>query len=189
MPPVYDQGSCGSCTANAFVAAYEFLHPKFMGSRLFLYYNERRIAGTTAIDDGALEKQLPYDITKFAVTPSDKCYADALRHLTISAYNVHPDVTSIKQALATGPVVVGINVFESFESAKVAKTGIVPMPTPGDPYVGGHAVVICGACDKRQMWIMRNSWGAGWGDGGYFYLPYLNLLDSNLSSDFWALTK
>ena len=40
-PPIYDQGQLGSCTANALVGAYQFDNLSFMGSRLFLYYNER----------------------------------------------------------------------------------------------------------------------------------------------------
>merc|ERR1719359_1875945 len=49
MPPVYDQGKLGSCTANALAACYEFAETKegvaaedqFRPSRLFIYYNER----------------------------------------------------------------------------------------------------------------------------------------------------
>ena len=42
MPPIYDQGQLGSCSANALCAAYAFDNPALLGSRLFLYYNERR---------------------------------------------------------------------------------------------------------------------------------------------------
>ena len=205
MPPVYQQEALGSCTANALAAAYEYLTPKFMGSRLFLYYNERKIENTTDIDAGAVisdgvhalekwgicsETELPYDVSKFAVEPSAQCYTDALKHRVLKAFNVHPDITSIKYKLSIGrPIVVGIRVFASFESAEVAKTGIVPMPKPGEECLGGHAVTLCFYDDAKQMWGLRNSWGPDWGDKGYFYLPYLYLLDSNLASDFWVLTK
>src|SRR5580692_7685401 len=56
---VYDQGQLGSCTANAIAGALEFEMLKqrlnaFTPSRLFIYYNERVIEGTTATDSGAL---------------------------------------------------------------------------------------------------------------------------------------
>src|SRR5471030_2868626 len=56
-PPVYDQGQLGSCTANAIGAAFEFAQMKeeladFMPSRLFIYYNERKIEGTVDQDAG-----------------------------------------------------------------------------------------------------------------------------------------
>ena len=205
MPPVYDQGQLGSCTANALSAAYEYLTPGFLGSRLFLYFNERKIENDTAEDNGAQisdgikalehyglcpETEWPYNTAKFANPPPTHCYTDALKHKVATAYNCHPDMTSVKSALASGlPIVVGIQVYESFESDEVAKTGIVPMPSPSDQCMGGHATLIVGFRDDQQMWIMRNSWGTAWSDGGYFYLPYLYLMDSNLSSDFWVITK
>ena len=53
MPPIYEQFQLGSCTANALVACYEYLTPNFMGSRMFLYYNERLIENDVAEDNGA----------------------------------------------------------------------------------------------------------------------------------------
>ena len=41
--------------------------------------------------------------------------------------------------------------------------------------------------DQTQVFIVRNSWGSGWGDGGYFYMPYAYLLDDNLSDDLWVI--
>ena len=38
------------------------------------------------------------------------------------------------------------------------------MPHPGEPSVGGHAVCMCGYDDSRRVFIVRNSWGASWGD-------------------------
>ena len=205
MPCVYDQGQLGSCTANAFVGAYQFLTPQFMGSRLFLYFNERRLEGSTSVDAGAYiydgakaiktwglcpESDLPYDVTKFAAPPSARCYMAGLKHRAVSMQNVYPDSTSIKRTLAGGiPITVGILVFASFETAQVARTGVVPMPTAGDPCLGGHAILCVGYDDVKQRWIMRNSWGPYWGDRGYFYLPYQYLLDPSLSSDFWVINS
>ena len=53
--------------------------------------------------------------------------------------------------------------------------------------VGGHAVVAVGYDDSDRVFICRNSWGEGWGDAGYFYMPYAYLLDNNLSDDFWTV--
>lgn len=59
MPPVYDQGQLGSCTANAIAGAIEYLclkqnyKWKFTPSRLFIYYNERVVEGSVFQDAGA----------------------------------------------------------------------------------------------------------------------------------------
>lgn len=203
MPPVYDQLKLGACTANALVACYECLTPNFMGSRLFLYYNERLIENTIAQDCGTqifdgvkaletygvcLESEYPYVVSRFSVQPPQKCYTNALRHKVLKALNVRADLTSLKTCLAAGyPMVVGIEIYTSFETELVAKTGFVTMPCPKDSLLGGHAVCIVGYDDSRQIFIMRNSWGSSWGDNGHFYLPYVYLTNPTLTSDIWTL--
>jgi C1A family cysteine protease len=78
-------------------------------------------------------------------------------------------------------------VYDSFESQDVAKTGVVPMPTPDESVLGGHAVVAVGYDDSTQRFLVRNSWGSGWGQEGYFTIPYAYLTDAGLSADFWTL--
>ena len=63
----------------------------------------------------------------------------------------------------------------------------MPLPSSIDTPIGGHAVLAVGYDDEDHVFICRNSWGASWGDAGYFYMPYAYLLDSNLSSDFWTI--
>jgi len=58
------------------------------------------------------------------------------------------------------------------------------MPKPNEQLEGGHAVLAVGYDDANQWFIVRNSWGTGWGMKGYFTLPYSYLLDQNLSDDF-----
>ena len=90
--------------------------------------------------------------------------------------------------LASGyPFVFGFTVYASFESAAVAKTGKMPMPKSGEQVVGGHAVLAVGYNNDQRVFIIRNSWGDGWGDKGYFYMPYAYLLDDNLADDLWTI--
>merc|ERR1712159_888851 len=53
--------------------------------------------------------------------------------------------------------------------------------------MGGHAVLCCGYDDEKEMFIVRNSWGADWGMDGYFLMPYAFMLDKNSASDSWIV--
>ena len=61
------------------------------------------------------------------------------------------------------------------------------MPAASEQVLGGHAVVAVGYDDSQQRFIIRNSWGTGWGQQGYFTMPYAYLTERNLSSDFWTI--
>lgn len=205
--PVEDQGSLGSCTANALVGMLEYLEivhkvPFVDLSRLFVYYNERVIENTVNEDSGAmlrdgiktlvrqgvcLEKNWPYRIAKFAVKPPASCYREAVNYQVLS-YQRILTVQEMRACLADGfPFVFGFAVYESFESQKVARTGIVPMPGFAERQLGGHAVLAVGYNDAQKRFIVRNSWGVGWGMRGYFTMPYEYLADRYLSDDFWAV--
>ena len=207
-PPVYDQGQLGSCTANAIGAAIEFDRMKqglddFVPSRLFIYYNERKIEGTVSIDAGAMirdgiktvasdgacpEPEWPYVISKFATRPPAKCYRDAQLDRVVSYQRLIQELNQMKGCLASGfPFVFGFTVYESFETEAVSKSGHAPMPAVGERAVGGHAVVAVGYEESKQWFIVRNSWGAGWGMKGYFTMPYAYLLGPGLSQDFWTI--
>ncbi len=208
-PPVENQGQLGSCTANALVGGLEFLELKdglklVDLSRLFIYYDERVIEHTVKSDSAAQirdgiktlakqgvcpEKEWPYNIVKFAVKPTDVCYKDALQH-EITSYHRILTLDDMRICLAGGfPFVFGFTVYESFESQQVAQTGIVDMPKPGEKVLGGHAVLAVGYDDSQQRFIVRNSWGASWGQNGYFTIPYGYLSDRNLSDDFWTIRR
>ena len=205
--PVEDQGNLGSCTANALVGALEFLEKKDSKpvkdlSRLFVYYNERVIEHSVKTDSGAMlrdgiktlakegvctEKTWPYIISKFAVKPSKKCYKEGLSY-TITSYHRILTLDEMLGCLADGyPFVFGFSVYESFESAEVAKTGVVPMPAQGERVLGGHAVLAVGYSESTKRFLVRNSWGPGWGEAGYFTMPYEYLSNRDLSDDFWTI--
>ena len=101
---------------------------------------------------------------------------------------VRQTLSQLRGCLASGdPFVFGFTVYESFESAAVARTGHAPLPAAGESAIGGHAVVGVGYDDVKQWFIVRNSWGARWGRKGYFTLPYAYVTDDDLASDFWTI--
>ena len=219
MPPVYDQGQLGSCTGNAIAGAMEYEWdrqglPDFVPSRLFVYYNERAIEGTVSSDAGAMirdgikvvnsegvcpETLWPYDIGMFTVKPPRRCYVAAEKDKAVQ-YEAIQTLGGLKDAIASNlAVVFGFTVYEEFESAAVAQSGVLPLPARGEKPVGGHAVLAVGYSDAKNQVIVRNSWGASWGDHGYFYMPYQYMTGSkassngspingaHLASDFWAI--
>lgn len=204
MPPIYDQGDLGSCTANAIAAAFEYELRKqkladFMPSRLAIYYGERVIEGSVDSDAGAeirdgmkvIAKQgagpeslWPYNVARFRQQPSAEYFAAAKSHLCISYERVDQTELGLKRALAAGyPVVFGFTVYESFESDAVANTGRVPMPRKDEEVLGGHAVVMTGYTGTRVR--VRNSWGVAWASSGYCTMPLDYVLNPDLASDFW----
>jgi len=174
-----------------------------MPSRLFIYYNERVIEHTVDNDNGAQirdgiksvnkqgvcpEKLWPYDVGSFTKKPSARCYTEALKHQVLSYQRVVRDLKSMKGCLAQGyPFVFGFTVYDGFETPTVARTGKLEMPKPNESVQGGHAVVAVGYDDSKKRFIVRNSWGPGWGLKGYFTMPYEYLEEENLSDDFWTI--
>ena len=205
--PVEEQGSVGSCTGQAFAGVLEYLDRRNDGahadvSRLFIYYNERKLENATGEDAGAYirdgikalkewgacdEYLWPYEERRWSVEPSPKAYRDALKR-RIKSYERVTSLYDLKAALAEGlPVVFGFMVYESFDSGEVGKTGSMSMPEAGEELRGGHAVLAVGYDDATRTLIVRNSWGETWGDKGYFYMPYAYADDPVLSDDFWTV--
>lgn len=206
---IEDQGNLGSCTGQAIAGAIELLNKRNLKpndvSRLFIYYYERLLEGTVHYDSGAyirdgikatnkygapLEKLWPYIINKFTVRPNTNAINDALRR-KVTLYQRVTDFNGCKDALMNGfPITIGFNVYSSFESKVVSKTGMMPYPnTKTERLLGGHAVLLVGYDDSTERFIARNSWGASWGDKGYFYMPYSVIQNTSMSGDFWVINS
>ena len=205
--PIEDQGNLGSCTGNAIAGAIELLDKRagrtLDVSRLYIYYYERLLEGTVNYDNGAyirdgmravynygapLESLWPYNISKFRNAPSAQAKADGARR-KVTLYQAVADHQGCLDSLAAGyPVVIGFDVYTSFASATVSRTGMMPYPnTSRERLLGGHAVLLVGYDKTRQVYIVRNSWGTNWGDRGYFYMPFQVIQNTSMSSDFWII--
>jgi C1A family cysteine protease len=163
------------------------------------------------------EVDMPYSDSGYTTAPSDKATADALAY-KISGSKMVTGIDGIKTALfvRNQPVLMGMTVYESMESETTAKTGVLPMPKADEQVMGGHAVLIVGYTDKLPdsvaaslpeetplerfldmlfgkkqpsgYFIVRNSWGVQWGDGGYFYMPY-EYVTKGYANEFWIINK
>lgn len=220
MQPVYDQGQLGSCQSHAADAIDAYIKGySFIPSHLFTYYNVRLLENTVDEDSGGTLRGTckalaqygtcnsnlwAYDISKFTVKPPEVAYSDAKCEEILTYYRVS-SINEIKQALASGHIpLIGIIVYDSFESATCMKTGIIPAPK--GKKLGGHAMdivayydiqpvkfnllnLVFGKKSSNGYFILRNSWGAGIGlDGtGYFQISYENY--QKIVMDEWIIVK
>lgn len=195
-------GSCTAFSSTGLLEFYYnkkgVKAPRF--SPLYVYYMERAImeAGQTARgekskaisqDTGASSYLAVYTLTNYGAAPESAMpYQDGKEALKIApsekalkeAQKYRPEgfaqiktIQGMKKALANGHAfILGMHVTESFMTSIVAREG--RMLTLGDRErsFGGHSVMAVGYDDEKEAFIIRNSWGEGWGQDGYFEMPY-----------------
>ncbi|MFN8239413.1 MAG: C1 family peptidase [Bacteroidales bacterium] len=154
------------------------------------------------------EEYCPYVVADFDIEPSAFLYAFAQNYQAITYYRLDPPGSVDKNALLLRikthlsmnlPSMFGFTVYTSINQAN--QTGKIPFPFTGDRVAGGHAIVAAGYDDNVRIkhsgtgapeykgaLLIRNSWGTGWGDNGYGWLPYEYVL-KGLATDWWSLLK
>ena len=171
MNPVKDQGQCGSCWSFAATATIEGRYAIKHGSKVILSEQQMVDCATacSACYGGWASSALQY-VQKAGGQMSAASYpyiADqgSCRFNSRSVQAKVSAVSSVadaKSALASGPVAIYLDASDSFQS-----------------YGGGifngvcgeynHAVtgVGWGSTGGSEYWIVRNSWGSGWGESGH----------------------
>lgn len=153
IPYIYDQGSIGSCTANALALLYKMkntINPIYEPSRLYIYAKSRLLHSKILEDEGSdvifgmevasrigicSEKMWPYDISKVNVIPPKSCDNDAKSYKITGPIFIDttmPDpilLRTIKKTLVSGsPILTAIMLYKSFMDEIVIKTGNVSIP-------------------------------------------------------------
>ena len=209
--PVEDQQSLGSCASCAVVGALEFLQikqgkPPVDRSRLFVYFNARKLRNAVGEDSGNTtaeviasvvafgvppEQEWPYRIEDFNREPPRRVYDSAW---TAQGHDFARVVGAdgVIGALAQGlPVSLAINLPQRcYEEA--ARTGRFPDPRGDenlDPSTAesGHCMLIVGYDRNRGTFLIRNSWGAKWGQGGYAEMPIRLAEQQGFLADSWIV--
>jgi predicted outer membrane repeat protein len=184
ITPVKNQGECGSCWAYAATAEMEAFIKIYYGIETDL--SEQQSISCNPYGAGCdggwatasyyvfqnygavLENCSPYRAMDPPVAP---CTQDSfLKYGTITGYNsIANDVDQIKAALQYGPVCTGIDASAAFEAYT---SGCYDVPGVGT----NHLVLIVGyddrSCGGNGAWLIKNSWGPGFGDGGYITVQY-----------------
>jgi C1A family cysteine protease len=201
--PIKDQGEEGSCTGHTFSSAREWIARKYGTSSPILspqclYAEELLASNDFPSDKGAMPRTgcqvltalgccetalYPY-VAGQITRPTPAQIANALKYKT-GAYHRIGSLSDFLRCLADAtpwPVTVGFTVYESFMSQQVADTGMMPIPKSGEQQQGGHEVLCLGYDQTKQLALIQNSWGDGWGQRGYFWMPFavINAPDTDL---------
>jgi len=167
MPPIKDQGSCGSCWAFAAVAVVDFQAGGSHSEQQLLDCSGHACGGWHSFDalrylqdkGSDAESEYPYTGT------NGSCRQDGLRaRATVSNVQSVDGEDDIAAVASTRVVAVSINA-GSFDDFQSYSSGVYESDCGDSSF--GHAVAVVGY--TQDYWIIRNSWGTGWGLNGYMY--------------------
>jgi hypothetical protein len=189
VTPVRNQGGCGSCWAFATTAGLES-YTLIANDTPDVDLNLSEQVLVSCGNAGSCSGGYPTTASRFIMDvglPVESCYpynatdgscSNACPSWQSSAYKIKtysylwtPSVDVIKSALYDhGPVPATMAVYTDFFSYV---SGIYSYSSGN--LAGYHAVLIVGYNDSDQYFIVKNSWGTGWGEGGFFRIAYSEL--------------
>jgi C1A family cysteine protease len=183
VTPVRDQGQCGSCWDFAATGAFEGSYRIATGIEADL--SEQQVlscndggsscnggwmvdAYNVFMNYGAVDETcMPYAANDYVPCTQENCTPVAA---LIGYEDIQNDVNAIKNALMYGPLSTTFTVYDDFFGYS---SGCYEHENVSEI---NHAVVIVGwddeMCEGQGAWIVKNSWGQGWGLNGYFYIKY-----------------
>jgi hypothetical protein len=211
FPEIVDQGNIESCVPTCISTVYYYLTMKqsnylnFRISRLYLYYQFRRLYDDVNLDEGSTIKDCINILHKDGIVPEflypyieSKVFNNPFNNTSefldkyskfcrcLGFENISRKV--IKQKLLLDhPVLCGIKLFDSVYTDEVRNSGIIKYCEEYDKILGGHCIILIGFDDDKKYYKFINSWGPKWGDNGFGYLPYDYIKNIRLSNEFYII--
>ena len=192
LSPVKDQGQCGSCwafgtTAGLESAAWMAGVKKVYAEQYLLSCNQKQMncerGGDFVYDmykapkGGVYQSDFPYIAQDGQCKPGLAYHEQVAQATFIPASNSGAaSVLDIKNAMAAHGVIpiaaVASNNWDSYRGG--VYTGCMANPSIN---AVNHIIALVGYQDDGVSpgggyWILRNSWGQDWGEGGYMRIPY-----------------
>ncbi len=191
LPPVRHQGNCGSCWAFSAVSAFEVSQAYLNG--VFHDFSEQSMLNCAVTSLGkeagncsggwphnvydfvgrsgpATEAQVPYVSQKRDCASNTLTAYTGVTYAPIDPQTVRADPSKLKNALcqygSISTIVPATNAFNSYIG------GVFKEPNVTYWDNNAHAVVLVGWDDEKRAWLLRNSWGVGWGEAGYMWVDY-----------------
>ena len=189
-----NQGNCGSCTAFASAAVVETCYRK-LTKKVGLFSEQELVdcgfgfQGANACNGAPLQSYLEWAQTKQRLAGSAKypytgvqvtCKSRRRMSLLLdekvmvkNSYYTYSGTEDLLKTMVAdrSAVVVGmwfnaasLNAFYSYRS------GVFNGCTTDGTIIGGHAVTVVGYGSEggQDYWLVKNSWGTGWGEKGFF---------------------
>lgn len=216
LAPAADQGALGSSSAHACVGLARYFERRAHGRMLdasarFVYKTARQLLRWPG-DVGAPLRESIKALARFGAPPTSHCpddpdrfddpldpflfgFAAPMRGLLYARLDPAGEppgsaLPRLKAWLAAGfACALGFVVFDS-----ITASGEIPCPSALDAPIGGQAAVAVGYDDARRLrstrgaLLVRNSWGPGWGEAGFGWLPYA-YLERGLAADVWTFLR
>jgi cathepsin L len=182
VTPVKDQGGCGSCWDFASAAAYEssyLIRNSASTDTSEQYILDCANAGTCAggwygpvwqwqeKTANASEQQVPYTASDHSCPGGVNGAFKTVTWGFVTTGSSIPTVAEIKAALcehgALAVAMMATPAFQAYTGGVFNEAGVTGI---------NHAVTIVGWDDSKEAWLVKNSWGTGWGIGGYFWIKW-----------------
>jgi C1A family cysteine protease len=209
---VESQSVLGSCTSQGSTTSFEDLvylltgDLTFQASAMFNYTQSRILDGTELTEDPGTtlrsafgnmrlagvcrDTTWAYTRANFSLTPSPEAYEEAAMLARMFTYfEVNRKQSVLKYIIGDlgYTVVIGFVVYPSFTTSAVDESGDIPMPSDTEIATGsdlGHVLTIVGWDDAKKVYIVMNSYGKDWGNGGgYGTLPYAYFENTDLTPE------